>query len=45
MLNKILIANHFVIASIAKQPRVAPATLGCRVAALLAMTDTGRTNV
>jgi hypothetical protein len=45
MFKKYLITNHFVIASEAKQSRVASATLDCRVASLLAMTDTGETNV
>jgi hypothetical protein len=46
MTQKISIAKHFVIASEAKQSRVAPATLDCRVAALLAMTGNGaKTNL
>jgi hypothetical protein len=38
MLKKILIANHLVIASEARQSSSMPAILDCRVAALLAMT-------
>ena len=45
MFKKILTTTHFVFASEAKQSRVAPATLDCRVATLLAMTDIGEINV
>jgi hypothetical protein len=38
MSKKILIINHFVIASEAKQSSSTPAILDCRVATLLAMT-------
>jgi hypothetical protein len=41
MFKKILIANRLVIASEAKQSRMAGARLDCRVAPLLAMTGTG----
>jgi hypothetical protein len=41
MFKKILIANHPVIASEARQSSSMPAILDCRVAALLAMTGKG----
>jgi hypothetical protein len=41
MFKKILIANHLVIASEARQSSSMPAILDCRVAALLAMTGKG----
>jgi hypothetical protein len=45
MFKKILIANRLVIASKAKQSRPFGVGLDCRVAALLAMTETGVHNV